>query len=120
MQGTDSETADVLARGELPANLDPRERALLTWVGLLTERPWTHRPEDVETLRAAGWSDPEIAEACYVAGLFAWMNRVADAFGLEDPGYDRLASGRPSGFRPATQYAPQAGEAPDRNPDEST
>ena len=35
----------------------------------------------------AGWNDLEIAEAVYVTALFAFFNRVADAFGLDNPGH---------------------------------
>jgi len=41
----------------------------------------------VEALRETGWTDPQIAEAVYVTALFAFFNRVADAFGLANPGY---------------------------------
>ncbi len=42
---------------------------------------------DVEQLRTLGWTDPQIAEAVYITALFAFFNRVANAFGLADPGY---------------------------------
>ncbi len=42
---------------------------------------------DVSRLRDQGWTDPQIAECVYVTALFAFFNRVADAFGLDDPGY---------------------------------
>lgn len=42
---------------------------------------------DVQGLRDAGWTEPQIAEGVYITALFAFFNRVADAFGLEDPGY---------------------------------
>lgn len=38
-------------------------------------------------LRGLGWTDPQIAEAVYITALFAFFNRVADAFGLDDPNY---------------------------------
>jgi hypothetical protein len=33
-------------------------------------------------LRAEGWTDPQIAATVHVTGIFAYMNRVAEAFGL--------------------------------------
>lgn len=42
---------------------------------------------DVERLRALEWSDAQIAECVYITAMFAFFNRVADAFGLEDPRY---------------------------------
>jgi len=38
-------------------------------------------------LRPHGWSDEQIAEAVYVIAMFAFFNRVADAFGIESMGY---------------------------------
>jgi alkylhydroperoxidase family enzyme len=41
----------------------------------------------VQALRDHGWTDPEIAEAVYITALFAFFNRVADAFGIAPMGY---------------------------------
>jgi alkylhydroperoxidase family enzyme len=43
--------------------------------------------DDTEPLRAAGWNEEQIAEAVYIAAMFAFFNRVADAFGIEPMGY---------------------------------
>jgi alkylhydroperoxidase family enzyme len=48
--------------------------------------------EDVQKLRDAGWSEDQIAEAVYVTAMFAFFNRVADAFGV--PSQDYLTLGR--------------------------
>jgi alkylhydroperoxidase family enzyme len=34
-----------------------------------------------------GWSEPQIAEAVYITAMFAFFNRVADAFGIASQGY---------------------------------
>jgi alkylhydroperoxidase family enzyme len=39
----------------------------------------------VNGLRAAGWTDPQIVATVHVTGIFAYMNRVAEAFGLVPP-----------------------------------
>ena len=62
---------------------------------MLTERPAGIRDDDVARLRQAGWSDQQIAEAVYITALFAFFNRVADAFGLEDPNYEAMLEARP-------------------------
>ncbi len=83
---------EALSRGDLEnAPLEAKERSLLEFVALLTRAAWRTRDEDVERVRRADWSDPEIAEAVYIAALFAFFNRVADAFGLKDPGYRQVA-----------------------------
>jgi len=38
--------------------------------------------DDAQALRQLGWTEPQIAEAVYVISLFAFFNRVADAFGI--------------------------------------
>lgn len=38
--------------------------------------------DDAQDLREQGWTEPQIAEAVYVIALFAFFNRVADAFGI--------------------------------------
>ena len=64
-----------------------KERKLLHFVQLVTNTAYKVTAETTQHLRDVGWADPEIAEAVYITALFAFFNRVADAFGLEDPGY---------------------------------
>lgn len=86
--------AEALRRRDLEAaRVTPAERALLEFVRLLTEHPARTTDEDVERLRVAGWTDPQIAEAVYVTAMFAFFNRVADAFGLQDPNYAQILRG---------------------------
>ena len=83
---------EVVSRGALESPpLTPKERALLELVTVLTQHAWKTSDRDVEQARAAGWTDPQIAEAVYITALFAFFNRVADAFGLKDPKYRELA-----------------------------
>ena len=84
MQGADDDVVTPLEQGNLDeAAVDEKERVLLEFVRLLTETPATPADEDVVRLREAGWNDLEIAEAVYVTALFAFFNRVSDAFGLK-------------------------------------
>lgn len=84
---------EALTRGDVAgAPLTPAERALLEFVELVTRHAWRNTPENVDRVRAAGWTDEQIAEAVYITALFAFFNRVADAFGLADPGYLALAA----------------------------
>jgi alkylhydroperoxidase family enzyme len=78
----------ALVEGRLDdAGLSPAERALLEYVKKVTEAAYKTTPEDVEGLRAHGWTDPQIAEAVYITAMFAFFNRVADAFGIQPQGY---------------------------------
>jgi hypothetical protein len=59
----------------------------LEFVELLTRHAYKNTPADVAKVRSAGWSDEQIAEGVYITAMFAFFNRVADAFGLADPKY---------------------------------
>jgi len=69
------------------AGLSAKERALLDYVKKVTEAAPRTTAQDVQQLRDAGWTEPQIAEAVYVTAMFAFFNRVADAFGIAAPGY---------------------------------
>ncbi len=60
---------------------------MLDYVQLITEAAYRSTGEDVEKLRAAGWNEDQIAEAVYIIAMFAFFNRVADAFGVPPQNY---------------------------------
>lgn len=103
LQGAADPIVDALAAAKLEdAPVTEAERVLLQLVRLVTQTAYRTTAEDVQRVRAAGWTDEQIAEAVYITAIFALFNRVADAFGLADPGYrDMAPDQRPSG--PATQ-----------------
>ena len=77
-----------MAAGDLDrAGLTTSERELLDYVKKVTEGAYRTTPDDVQQLRDAGWTEPQIAEAVYVTAMFAFFNRVADAFGISPQGY---------------------------------
>jgi alkylhydroperoxidase family enzyme len=77
-----------LARAELESTpIAENELLLLRFVELVTKHAYRTTDGDIDRLRAAGWTDPQVAECVYITALFAFFNRVADAFGLEDPNY---------------------------------
>jgi alkylhydroperoxidase family enzyme len=87
-QGGDGAVVRALARGDLAAApVSDAERALLRLVEVVTRHAYRTTDADVEALRRHGWSEPQIAEAVYVTALFAFFNRVADAFGIDSQGY---------------------------------
>ena len=67
--------------------MTPAERALLEYVARVTEAAYRTTDEDVQNLRDHGWTEPQIAEAVYITAMFAFFNRVADAFGIAPQGY---------------------------------
>lgn len=49
----------------------------------VTRRPATCSEQDIARLRAAGWSDEAIHDAVQVVAYFNYINRVAEALGVE-------------------------------------
>lgn len=77
----------MLAHGWRAAALDARERALCAWAEQLTRAPARCGGADVEALRAAGWDDREIHDACQIVAYFNYINRIADGLGVDpEPG----------------------------------
>ena len=86
MQGGTDDVVQALSHADLEAApVTDAERALLEFARLVTERADRTSSAHVDRLRQAGWSDDQIAEAVYITALFAFFNRVADAFGLAEP-----------------------------------
>ena len=105
MQEPNPDVHQCLARADVEAApISDAERALLRFVETITRHAYRTSDEDVETLRQVGWTEPQIAECVYITALFAFFNRVADAFGLDDPGY--FDSPPPRGGEPG----PSAGD----------
>ena len=78
----DQAFADSIVRDYRSAALSRKERVLLDYVRKLSATPGEMTEADIEGLRAEGWTDPQIVAAVHVTGFFAYMNRVAEAFGL--------------------------------------
>ena len=83
----------AIVEGKLDeAGLTPAERALLDYIKLITDAAYRSTAEDVQKLRDVGWKEDQIAEAVYITAMFAFFNRVADAFGV--PSQDYLGTGK--------------------------
>lgn len=87
-QGEKDEVVQALALGNLEAApVTDAERALLRAVETITRHAYRTTDAEIQELREHGWTDPQIAEMVYVTALFAFFNRVADAFGIDGQGY---------------------------------
>ncbi len=64
----------------------------MEYVELVTKAAYRSTHEDVQKLRDLGWKEDQIAEAVYITAMFAFFNRVADAFGV--PPQDYLSTGK--------------------------
>jgi alkylhydroperoxidase family enzyme len=64
----------------------------MDYTRIITDAACRSTPEDVQKLRDAGWTEQQISEAVYIIAMFAFFNRVADAFGI--PPHHYLESGK--------------------------
>lgn len=59
------------------------QRALCEFAEKLTRTPSAMTPADLDALRSHGLDDGVILEAVHVIGYFNYINRVADALGVD-------------------------------------
>jgi len=97
-----AEVAAGLLRGETPAELSGRERALQRWAELVVRDPNAATAQDVAQLRAAGLSDREILEATAFIGLRLAFSTINDALGA--PPDAELVAAAPQAVRQAVAY----------------
>jgi len=64
------------------APLEPRERAMLDYVVILTRDATRVTPLEHDKLRAVGFDDLGILQITLIASWFNYVNRVADALGV--------------------------------------
>jgi alkylhydroperoxidase family enzyme len=64
----------------------------MDYTKLITDAADRTTSDDVQKLRDAGWTEEQISEAVYIIAMFAFFNRVADAFGVPPQHY--LESGK--------------------------
>jgi uncharacterized peroxidase-related enzyme len=77
--------AAAMAGDTSSQSFDPAQSALVGFVQKVTDDSSSITSDDVASLRAFGWTDPQIAETIHIAALFACFNRVVNAFGLPSP-----------------------------------
>ena len=63
--------------------VSPKEAALLDYADLLTLSPAAIRVAHIEALRAEGYDDRAIHDACAIVAYFAFVNRIADGLGVQ-------------------------------------
>ena len=65
------------------ARLTPRQKALARFAVKVTRKPASVRPGDLAALRKQGLSDRDILDAVQVISYFNYINRIADALGID-------------------------------------
>ena len=87
----DPPLVDQLATNYRYAAVTDAERAMLDFVVKLTTESHASTREDVDVLRAAGWSDEDILDIAQVAAMFNFTNRLASGLGwVPNPEYFEL------------------------------
>ena len=104
------ETAAGVIAGGLPADLSARETALAEWCRTVVRDPMATTPEQVASLRDAGFDDREVFDATLLLGLRLAFSTVNDALGAQP---DRqLADGAPAPVRDAVTFGRPAAATP--------
>ena len=83
--GPPSQAPESAARSspaEPASALSPADRAMLDYAAKLTRTPDAMCQGDVQTLRAAGFSDADILDIAQIAGYFNYSNRIANGLGV--------------------------------------
>ena len=93
MPGEDVEAADAfvhqVARDWRGAELSVAERALCEFAERLTRDTGAMGEGDIQALRVQGWDDRAIHDATQIIAYFNYINRVADALGVEPESFVR-------------------------------
>ena len=77
------------------APIDDREKALFAFIESMNAQPNLIRRDEVDRVKAAGWSEEAIYDAITVCALFKFYNAWIDATGVHDlPAAAYLMSGR--------------------------
>ncbi len=83
IQTGDEELVGQIKKDYRQARIDAQTRAILEFAEKITRDATTITKDDIEHLRGLGLEDEQILEAAEVAGFFNYINRVADALGVE-------------------------------------
>jgi alkylhydroperoxidase family enzyme len=97
MQARDSDLVAELKGDWQCARLGDADRAMLAYAEKLTLNPSAMTKKDLDALREH-FSEEQAFDIVIIACLFNFMDRIADAFGVElDPILSQLARSSPEG-----------------------
>lgn len=78
----DDELAAALRRDHRQANLSEQDHVMLDFAVLITKKPASAAPADLDRLRQVGFDDRAILQIAMIAAWFNYINRIADALGV--------------------------------------
>jgi len=79
----DSDVVDLFKRDWRTTGLAPPDLALMEFAEKMTRTPWAMAPEDLDRLRGHGFQDLAISDATQIIAYFNYINRIADALGVD-------------------------------------
>lgn len=82
-QLNDKQLAYDIASDFHNADIDKTNKAILEFAVKVTESAHTITPKDLDNLREYGLTDEALFAIVEVVGFFCYVNRIADAFGVE-------------------------------------
>src|SRR5512139_3975814 len=80
----DRTLVDAVLRDYQTAPISDREKALFAFVEKMNRDSSRIQKEDVDGVKAAGWSEEELYDAITVCALFNFYNKWVDATGVSD------------------------------------
>ena len=81
-QFTDEQISEIVTDFQT-ADIDETMKAILEFVVKVTKAAPTLTPADLDPLRSHGLTDEALFAIVEVVGFFCYVNRIADAFGIE-------------------------------------
>ncbi len=83
MLGLDEEKIETILQGVESIHTDEKTKALLRFcIKASKKENYKTTQEEIETLKAMGWSDVELLEAVAITGYFNYINTLSNVFGL--------------------------------------
>ncbi|MEZ5993511.1 MAG: hypothetical protein R3E76_14335 [Planctomycetota bacterium] len=79
----DDELVEQVKQDFRSSKLDDRHLALCEWGVKLTLTPVECKRDDVERLKAVGWTEEQVVSAAQIVGYFNHLNRLADGLGID-------------------------------------
>ena len=81
-QFTDTQIAQIITDFQT-ADIDETTKAILEFAVKVTKAAPTVTPADLDHLRSYGLTDEALFAIVEIVGFFCYVNRIADAFGIE-------------------------------------
>ncbi|MBV8332805.1 MAG: peroxidase-related enzyme [Candidatus Eremiobacteraeota bacterium] len=91
--GKDPILAEQIANNWRTAELTPRLRAILTFASRVNEPGFAATDEEIDAMRAAGFSDDDVWDVAAIASFFGFSNRMAGLMDMR-PNPEFYAMGR--------------------------